>query len=399
MYNINILISDITIKHIRKDVKVAYEIDFIGVDTEAKQNADAICFRWKDGFDYWGNPLYKVGVFDGGFEAHGKKMVEHMNQYYFNSSKFQTGRVSKVINFLFVSHPDQDHSIGIKAVLENFTVEKIYMNRPWLYIEELWEKVKDGRITKESLYRRLREKYKTIAEIEDIALEKNITIYEAFQGEEIEGKLLIASPSKKFYLTLLVASEKTPLEENKSSLSMLLSEVVKSVKNYAYSLLETWTKELLREDVETSPENETSIVLRGIIDFDGFLLVGDAGVRALNEAIDYLESLYEDVKNDVQFYQVPHHGSRRNINPSTLNRMLGSKVAEGETRNKTAIASVAKNSDHPLKMVTNAYIRRGVTVYKTDGITFWHHKGDMPERLCDTATPVSFSEKVEAYEE
>ena len=115
--------------------------------------------------------------------------------------------------------------------------------------------------------------------------------------------------------------------------------------------------------------------------------------------MDYFDSLCEDVKEYVQFYQVPHHGSRHNINPSTLNRMLGSKVAEEETRNKTAIASVSKNSDHPLKMVTNAYIRRGVTVYTNDGITFWHHKGDMPDRLCDAATPISFSEKVEAYEE
>lgn len=381
---------------------MAYEIDFVGVGSEVKQDADAICFRWKSGSDYWGNPLYKVGVFDGGFEAHGKKMVEHMNQYYFNSSKFQTGRVSKVINFIFVSHPDQDHTIGIKTILENFTVEKIYMNRPWLYIEELWEKVNDGRITKDSLYRRLREKYKTIAEIEDIALGKAIPIYEAFQGEEIEGSLLIASPSKQFYLTLIVESDKTPLEENlPASDKTIMNDAfhfLKSVTNYVLSLVEDWYKELLREDVETTPDNETSIVLRGIVDGDGFLLVGDAGVRALNEAMDYLDSLCEDVKEYVQFYQVPHHGSRHNINPSTLNRMLGSKVAEGETRNKTAIASVAQNSDRPLKMVTNAYIRRGVTVYTNDGITFRHHKGDMPDRSWSVATPILFSEKVEEYD-
>lgn len=374
---------------------MSYEVDFIGVGSEAKKDANAICFRWLDSTDYWGRPIYKVGVFDGGFEAHGKKMVEHMNQYYFNSSSYR----EKVIDFVFVSHPDQDHTIGIKTILENFTVRSLYMNRPWCYADELFDKVNDGRMTRNSLRRKLREKFNTIADIEDIALEKGIAIHEAFQGEEIGGKLLIASPSKQLYLDLLVKSEKTPLEESQSASNMLFSDFVKSVKNYVYSLLETWKKELLREEVETSAENETSIVLRGAIGFDGFLLVGDAGVRALNEAIDYLESIGEDIKEFVELYQIPHHGSRHNINPSTLDRMLGSKLPEGGTRGYCAVASVAANSDHPLKIVTNAYIRRGARVPDTKGITFWYRKGNMPPRYYDNAKYVEFSRFVEAYEE
>lgn len=46
------------------------------------------------------------------------------------------------------------------------------MNRPWKYVDDLFDKINDGRITKESLARRLREKYKTIADIEDMAKEK-----------------------------------------------------------------------------------------------------------------------------------------------------------------------------------------------------------------------------------
>ena len=98
---------------------MSYEVDFISVGSEVKQDADAICFRWLDGTDYWGRPTYKIGVFDGGFEAHGKKMVEHINQYYFNYSSNQ----NNVIDFVFVSHPDQDHTTGIKTILENFTVK------------------------------------------------------------------------------------------------------------------------------------------------------------------------------------------------------------------------------------------------------------------------------------
>lgn len=161
---------------------------------------------------------------------------------------------------------------------------------------------------------------------------------------------------------------------------MSFSDVVKSVKDYVYSLLETWKEELLREQVETSAENETSVVLRGVIDFNGFLLVGDAGVRALNKAMDYLDSIGEDIKESVELYQIPHHGSRHNINPSTLDRMFGGKVKEGETTGKIAIASVAKDSNYPFRIVTNAYLRRGVRPFKTDENITCLSCGNMPMR-------------------
>lgn len=85
------------------------------------------------------------------------------------------------------------------------------MNRPWLYIDEIWDKVNDGRITKDSLVRRLKEQYKYICDLENVAVEKGIEIIEAFQGTTIEDKLEILSPSKDFYLHLLVESNKTPL--------------------------------------------------------------------------------------------------------------------------------------------------------------------------------------------
>ena len=268
-------------------------------------------------------------------------------------------------------------------------------------MDELFDKVNDGRITKNSLYERLRTKYSSIADIEDLAEEQGAEVYEAFQGALIESSIRILSPSKDFYLQLLVESEKTPLKEQAaySRLGGAFIRIAKYAKKYVLSLLETWTNEMLREDVETSAENETSVVLRGIINEDGFLLTGDAGIRALNEAMNYLELRGEDIKETVSFYQIPHHGGRHNINPLTLDRMIGSKIAKGETRNKTAFASVAKNSDHPLKMVTNAYIRRGVRTYKTDGNPIRHHSGDMPNRNWTKLQKIEFSEYVEEWDE
>ncbi len=189
-------------------------------------------------------------------------------------------------------------------------------------------------------------------------------------GEELH----ICSLSKEFYLELLVETNKTPLEddtENSKSLLKKTTDIFTEAPKYIFALIESWFDDSLRENEKTSPDNETSVVIRGIVDNKGFLLCGDAGIRALNKAMDYLETNGEDIKDKVDFYQIPHHGGRHNISPSLLDRMLGHIVEEGETINKSAFASVAKNSDHPLRMVTNAYIRRGVNLgWRT---SYWHH--------------------------
>lgn len=374
---------------------MAYEIDFVGVGKEVKKDADAICMRWKVR-NADGSESYKVGVYDGGFEAHGVKMVEHMNRYYFDDPENKKDATDKVVEFVVVSHPDEDHVIGLKNVLENFTVKKLVMNRPWLYVEELWSKVNDGRITKESLEERLRRDYAVIDELEKIANKKGIPIVEAFQGVELDDGMVICSPSKQFYLDLLVESQKTPLVEDVYKNALIKS--FKEMRNYVSSLVETWSGEMLREDVETSAENETSVVIRGIIDGSGFLLCGDAGIRALTEAMNYLDSLGEDIRGTVSFYEIPHHGSRHNVSTSLLDRMIGKKVKRGELRGCSVFASVASESDHPLRMVTNAFIRRGVKVYKTSGNILRHFNGDMPKRDWGKADAIEFQEEVEEWD-
>lgn len=380
---------------------MAYEIDYIGVKADkATKDADAICLRWKTGIALNGMPIYKVGVIDGGFEAHGNAMIAHMNQYYFDDAEGVKSKEKKTIDFVVVTHPDQDHAIGLKQVLKAFDVKKIYMNRPWLYVDELFDKVNDGRITKQSLRKRLRNNYETIADIENIAEENKIPIYEAFEGTYVENEILILSPEKQFYLDLLVESEKTPLQEQAAfNQDGLFGRIANAVKAYIVNKFEDWDIETLRENEETSAENETSVVLRGLVEGDGFLLTGDAGIRALNKAIDYMEQIGEDVISEISFYQIPHHGGRHNVSPSLLDRMVGQRVKKGTTRNKTAYASVAEGSDHPLKMVTNAYIRRGVSTYETNGNTICHHCGQMPKRGWTQLKMIEFADYVEEWDD
>ena len=386
----------VVINNLRKK-SMAYEIDFIGMGEEVKKDASAICMRWRV-CDSVGNESYKIAVYDGGFDEHGKKMVQHMNEYYFDDPDGKKKVADKIIDLVVVSHPDQDHTIGLKHILENFKVKKLVMNRPWLYVDELWDKVNDGRITKRSFENTLRERYGTIAELEEIANEKKIPIMEGFQGMILEDALMICSPSKRLYFDLLVESDRTPLENESNVKASLLYKGFEKFKNYVLSLIESWDVEFLREDVGTSADNETSIVIRGIIDGAGFLLCGDAGVRALDTAMNFLASQGEDIRETVSFYEVPHHGGRHNVSPSILDRLIGEKVGKDEKSGRTAFASVAHGSNHPLRMVTNAFKRRGVEVYKTSGNIIHHRHGDMPKRGWARIEEVGFYEKVEEWD-
>lgn len=97
-----------------------------------------------------------------------------------------------------------------------------------------------------------------------------------------------------------------------------------------------------------------------------------------------------------RFVQVPHHGSRRNVGPSILDRMLGPKGQS--TQHSSAFASVPKkNPEHkfPAKKVTNAFHRRGYKVLVTQGDKIRHHHNAPAREGWTTATPLPFYEKVE----
>lgn len=358
-----------------------YEMDFLGLNKKT-QDADAICFRYYDD----SLQRFVVGVYDGGLKDYGIALKDHLNKYYFS------GASNPLIDYVICSHPDQDHASGLTEILNNFRVATLIMNRPWLYIDELFPKVSDGRITPDSLERRLRESYPYIDELESIALEKGIPIQEGFQGKQIDNNLSILSPSREFYLQLLVESSKTPLEEKAEGFFTIITKAIKNA-------LESWSGELLREDVKTSAENETSIVILGDMQDEKFLLTGDAGIRALGAAADYADGRICSLK-DIKLYQIPHHGGRHNISPSIMNKMVGNIVPQGTTAVKTAIVSVAVDSDHPKRMVTNAYIRRGAKVYEARNSTIQHHCGDMPSREgWGSANTLSFSEEVDDWDD
>ena len=98
------------------------------------------------------------------------------------------------------------------------------------------------------------------------------------------------------------------------------------------------------------------------------LLTGDAGNLGLEWAASFAEACGLVLRN-FALVQVPHHGSRRNVGPTILNRLIGPVVLEGQVPHFTAVVSAPKDdSEHPRKIVMNAFMRRGARVLGTQGI-------------------------------
>ena len=125
--------------------------------------------------------------------------------------------------------------------------------------------------------------------------------------------------------------------------------------------------ETLTDEGETTPQNNSSVVLLVEVEGRRLLLTADAGMPALTNVADLLE-FNGYAPNDWNLIQVPHHGSRRNVGPTILDRIVGPKQKQ-DAKRMSAYISAAKDGSpkHPAKKVCNAFRRRGAWCYATQG--------------------------------
>ena len=332
-----------------------YEVDFLPV---GESNGDAICLRY-------GSPSvgYTVHVVDGGYSDTGQLIIDHLNSYY--------GR-DVHIDHVVLSHADLDHASGLRVIMENCDVGMLWMNRPWLYAEEVVHNFHMN-FTVQGLRQRLRDAYPVLVELEEIAERRGIPIREAFSGQRI-GQFTVLAPSRARYLTLIPQFTHTP-DPRASALTSAMRTAQALFAEAKSWFFETWTDEKLSDNPPaTTAANESSIVQLATIDGHRMLLTADAGPEALAEAADVAEQL--GMGGLVRFMQIPHHGSRRNVTPTVLNRWLGGPVQEGQAFYGTAFCSVGTNQpQYPRHRVRNAFLRRGYGVYSCRDGWICHNEG------------------------
>jgi beta-lactamase superfamily II metal-dependent hydrolase len=360
-----------------------FEVEFFPVG-DGEHSGDAIVVR----YGVPGN--YKIMVYDGGTQKSGKAIVKHIKEF------LGATRVDYVVN----SHPDGDHASGLSVVMEELEVGELWMHRPWTHSALIRKYFEDGRITDKSLGERLKRKMAAAYTLERIAKEKNVCVIEPFQGDKI-GIFEVLSPGKDWYIhTLIREFEKSPEQKRESALDEALEAAATSVESYVEMIAESWGFETLSEDVCTSAENESSVVLFGKINNEGFLFTGDAGIRALNEVAEFANERCIDLSKEVTFTQVPHHGSRNNVSTSALDGIFGASLSnKPEEPERVAVVSASKDAPkHPDLAVINAFVRRGFDVYATKGlrICFFHEDIEAREGWSE-AIPLSFSSEVRAW--
>lgn len=329
-----------------------FEIDFM--DVEAAKSGDAIPLR------YQLNGVATIHVVDGGFTDTGTSIVKHVKQYYGNPT-----RIDRVV----VTHPDADHTCGLQTVLEEFQIGELWMLRPWLYAGELLDRF-EHYTSAENLAKRLKECYPYIASLEQIATKRGIPIREPFQGATI-GAFTVMAPNKSRYLDLIVASEKTPESTEETSKGLLGELFKEAVAKVAAFIKAAWGHEVFSPS-ETSAENEMSVVQYAMLCGERILLTGDAGRAALTEAAAFAPNVGLALPG-IDRFQVPHHGSRRNVSTEVLDTWLGprllAKLEKGQEKFTALISSARADKDHPRKSVVRAFIHRGAKVISTEGKT------------------------------
>lgn len=330
--------------------RYGFELDFLPVGTGAK-SGDAISMR----IGLPGTTTQTVVVIDGGTLDSGRAMVEHIQLNYDYPTRIEN---------LVSTHPDSDHVSGLREVLDAFDVGTLWIHQPWLYADLLIESFK-YRWTAAGLEARLKECFAVPWDLCQTATARGIALAEPYQGTVISGMPVLA-PSLERYLALVPKMSRTPAERLGESIAKSLAGVARSI----LSVFETWSFETLGtpQPGDTSSTNETSVVMFGDFGEQKILLTADAGVEALEEAFDYSATIGLPAFQP-NLVQIPHHGSRRNISPRLLDRLLGPIMEEVDgVQGGWAVASASAGDEHhPRRVVQNAFRRRGYLCAKTHG--------------------------------
>jgi beta-lactamase superfamily II metal-dependent hydrolase len=329
---------------------MGYEIDYIAVGGDGERSGDAIAFRYGDLLGENGLITQTVVVIDGGTKGSANTLV----------NKIKTQYETDTIHHLFSTHPDMDHISGIKEILEQLTVQNLYIHIPWNHIDEIKDRFKRD-FTVEQLNKKLQKEFELVNEVVELALNKGVTIVEPFVGEHVNDNIHIVGPTRQYYEELLCQSDKTP--ETKTALEQVLESYYVALKEKEGNLIhDNVNVELLDETAETSPENNSSVILYMHIDGRKLLFTGDAGIPALTNVATLMDKV-EIPLSDLSFFHVPHHGSKHNLSNSILKKI----------KSEISYVSAAKASPkHPSKRVTNALIKNGSKVYVTRGANLFH---------------------------
>jgi hypothetical protein len=266
-------------------------------------------------------------------------------------------------------------------------VGALIMHKPWDHVEHIKHLFDNRGLTVFGVSRRIKAELEIAHELKKIADQKNIPIFEPFQGiNGWNGLMHVLGPSQEFYRDMLCQFDCTPetiIESKPAFIPGLLDRAKNTIIEW---IDESWGIETLRDGSDKfRPENSSSAIVLFTAGNERFLFTGDADENALNRAVDYAFMNGIDLSS-LTLLHVPHHGSKHNVGPSILNRIKA----------KNAFISAGPAAPkHPSLAVVNALIRRNSSVFATRGKPICYPSHNAPPRGWSSAVPLPFSQKVQ----
>lgn len=328
-----------------------YEVDLLPVenpDQDGGKSGDAIAMR----FDRRDGQGTAVVVIDGGFRDIGDDLVEHIQEYY----------GTKTVDLMISTHPDQDHVNGLVAVVNGLTVRRLLIHQPRLHTNRL------GDFTN----------LEALDELLKVARRRGVTITEPFTGQTyFGGQVRILGPTRDYYRQLL--GRQTTSQAIRAKASFSWPELFFGRQDALSRTRLSLPPETLTDDVETAARNSSSVVTLVTVDARRLLFTGDAGIEALEHAaVEYERAVGKFDDSPLALFQGPHHGSRHNLGPTILNRILGTPEAPFNPGCTAVISSAKAAPKHPSPKVVNALARRGCKVLATEGNKLVSSNGASP---------------------
>lgn len=361
---------------------MGFEIDFLPVG-DASKSGDAITLRYGNLFG--ARAEQTVVVVDGGFKDTGDAVARHVNDYY------RTAHIDLVVS----THPDDDHIRGLITLFErdDVTVGQLWLHRPWEHNENA--RIVKSYARRETAAEGSFEAYIANAERLNALAEANgVPVVEPFTWQAMKGDgytLAVVGPDRDYYRDLVGEFGKAAAAKSPTVFEKALTEVLSWAD-------ETLFIEALTDGGTTSPANNSTVSLLLTDGQRHSLLTGDAGMPALDRVANTLAEVGIG-PSSLRFVQVPHHGSRHNVGPTILNRLLGQKGSE--VARGTAFCSAAADGEprHPAKMVLNAFRRRGYPVGTTCGNAICFREGAPDRPGWGPLELEPFHGKVETFED
>ena len=254
---------------------------------------------------------YDLIVFiDGGYTQDGKNAIQLYQNY------IQPYVPSNVERVIINTHLHQDHLEGLSEILTHFGkgITAIYFNNPRKYFEQskfvLLEEVNRAFGNTSKAIKQIYESLHDVDNFSTLSRRLGVPCFPAFSSSSLgHNYFSFLGPSEEFYVSKLAY-----FSDAASLIKIATANIPESIVNEVVEGRNPC--EVVDEVNDDSAENITSILTQFVDSSNRrWLFTSDAGVDSFEDSRARGFNL-----SNFHFVQLPHHGSRRNMNTNWVVR-------------------------------------------------------------------------------